>query len=98
MLWGACAVYTLTYCYLTGYDRDPSSVKTYAGVPGWVLFGIFLPWGLANVVAWWFSFRFMTDDDLGTDPDARDGGVGDGAFSRGDDSRSTTSGETSDAG
>lgn len=82
ILWGICAVYSLTCCYLTGYDRDPATIRTYLGVPDWVFFGVFLPWGLANVVAWWFSFRLMTDDDLGVEAD--EGHPGDGGASAGE--------------
>ena len=91
ILWGTCAVYTLTYCYLNGYGRDPSTLETYWGVPDWVIFGIFLPWGLMNIAAWWFSFRLMTDDDLGLEPEERvDGAEG--------ISGPPTEGDASDAG
>ena len=69
IVWGIFTAYSLTYCYLTGYDRDPATIETYLGVPDWVFFGVFLPWCLANVVAWWVSFHLMTDDDLGVDFD-----------------------------
>ena len=69
IVWGVSAVYCLTFCYLAGYDRDPATIETYLGVPDWVFFGVFVPWGLANVVAWWFSFRLMVDEDLGVDAD-----------------------------
>lgn len=65
--WVACGLYTLTYSYLAGYDRSPEELSFTWGVPDWVLFGVFLPWSLANVFAWWFSFRFVRDVDL--DPD-----------------------------
>ncbi len=76
IVWGIFTAYSLTYCYLTGYDRDPATIETYFGVPDWVFFGVFLPWGLANGVAWWFSFRLMTDDDLGVDVDESQAVVG----------------------
>jgi hypothetical protein len=76
IVWGIFTAYSLTYCYLTGYDRDPATIETYLGVPEWVFFGVFVPWGLAIVVAWWFSFRVMTDDDLGVDVDESQAMVG----------------------
>ena len=62
--WFVCGVYAITYCYLNGYGRRPEEIETYLGIPGWVLFGIFLPWVLCNVFAWWYCFRFIKEDDL----------------------------------
>jgi fatty acid desaturase len=40
-------------------------VSVVFGMPAWVFYGLFLPWIVVNVVAFWFSFGFMKDDDLG---------------------------------
>ncbi len=69
--WFICGVYTLSYCYLTGYGDPSEEVQTHWGIPDWVLFGIFLPWVLVNVFAWWYCFRFVKDEDLGEDPEER---------------------------
>ena len=84
IVWGICAVYCLTVCYLAGYDRDPATIETFLGVPDWVFYGVFAPWGLANVVAWWFSFRLMVDEDLGADADELHAAAPSGSFAGGD--------------
>ena len=69
-VWACCLIWSVPYCYLTGYMAAGESVgaegiPTVWGIPRWVFFGIFLPWLLADVVTTWFCFVFMCDDDLG---------------------------------
>ncbi len=47
------------------------------GIPNWVLFGVFLPWVLCNVFAWWYCFCFVKDQEL--DPEAPEDAGGDDA-------------------
>ena len=67
--WFVAGCYTLTYCLRNGYDLDPAEIEVVWGMPKWVVVGVFLPWTLANVYAWWFAFRLVKPDDLGADPD-----------------------------
>jgi hypothetical protein len=71
--------------YLQGYTKplpdqeqvaledDPRfaapDVSTILGMPTWVVTGILLPWIVIDVVAFWFCFYYMADDDLGISPD-----------------------------
>ena len=72
--WFVAGCYTLTYCFRNGYNLEPSEMEVIWGMPRWVVMGVFLPWVVANVFAWWFSFRFVKPDDLGRDRDDFKGG------------------------
>lgn len=68
LLFGLFATWSLTVSYWLGATESEHAVSvsaTVLGMPSWVFWGVFLPWGLVNVVAFWFCFGFMTDDDLG---------------------------------
>jgi hypothetical protein len=67
--WIAALTYTITYCALLGYGRPAEELKFVLGFPDWVFWGIIAPWGVCAVVACWFSYSFMADEDLGEDPD-----------------------------
>lgn len=58
-------IYTMTYCWLYGYGRAPESVTFVWGIPDWVMWGVFAPWGACYLISIWFSYGFMTDADLG---------------------------------
>jgi len=64
----AALIYTVTYCYIFGYDRDVATITTYWGIPDWVCWGIFLPWTICSIITAWFVLFFMKDDDLDHDP------------------------------
>ena len=49
-------------------------VSTTFGMPTWVFTGILLPWLVIDVVAYWFCFHYMADDDLGPVPEDIEGG------------------------
>lgn len=68
-VWLAALLYTIGYCYAFGYGRDSQTPTLWFGVPDWVLWGIVLPWTLCTLVSWWFGLRFMSDDDLGGEPE-----------------------------
>lgn len=67
-VWLAALTYTMGYCYWFGYGRAGQTPTLWFGVPGWVLWGIVLPWSLCTAVSWWFGLWFMADDDLGGEP------------------------------
>lgn len=56
--------YSVLVSYFLGYDRNPSEIVTYLGIPDWVLWGVFLPWTVCVLVTVWFTFFFMVDDPL----------------------------------
>ena len=74
--WLAALTYTITYCYRYGYGRSVDDLKFVWGFPDWVFWGIVAPWSVCFVVAYWFSYAFMTDEDLGTDPEEDAGSEG----------------------
>jgi hypothetical protein len=70
--WLAATVYCCTYSYLFGYIREghPLSVgdvKPILGIPNWVFWGYFVPWGVCAVFNIWFAGFYVADDDLGRD-------------------------------
>ncbi len=69
-VWGACLLWSVPYCYFTGYLQpgetvDSTTIKTIFGIPTWAFWGIAVPWLLADVFTTWFCFFYMADDDLG---------------------------------
>ena len=65
VIWVCALSYTVTYCYLNGYDRPAEDLKFVLGFPDWVFWGIVAPWAVCFVLSYWFSYRFMRDEDLG---------------------------------
>lgn len=66
--------YSILTCFFLGYGHtaeDSSSIRLIWGMPAWVFFGIFLPWCGVDLVAVWFCFFFMQDDNL--NPPEEDG-------------------------
>jgi hypothetical protein len=63
-LWLAALLYTLTVCYIWGYDRDPATLTYVWGIPDWVFYGVMLPWAFCNLFTIWFCFFFAVEDDL----------------------------------
>lgn len=59
----ACA-YTIGYCTLYGYGPEDGELRLVLGVPSWVMWGIFLPWGLCTLFHCWFSTFVMQDHEL----------------------------------
>ena len=70
--WLTAMSYTVGYCYVFGYGRDPHDVRLIFGVPDWVLYGVVAPWTACTLFAWCFTFALVSDDDLGADLDAGD--------------------------
>jgi drug/metabolite transporter (DMT)-like permease len=74
-VWAACLVWTVGYSLLRGYGRDPETIPFILGIPDWVFWAVFVPWGLSLLFSVWFCFGFMADDDLGRDRDEEAGHV-----------------------
>jgi hypothetical protein len=63
--WAVCLVWTIGYSALTGYDVPVDEVTYILGIPGWVFWGILVPWILATGFSIWFGLVYIADDDLG---------------------------------
>lgn len=61
LIWIAAAVYTVTYCYLNGYNRAPDSLTFVWGFPDWVFWGILCPWAVCFVLSFWAAYAFVRD-------------------------------------
>lgn len=73
-VWLAACVYTIGYCYVRGYGRDPETLSLVLGFPDWVFWGIVIPWGASTAVSIWFAMSFMSDEDLGPEPEEDEAG------------------------
>ena len=69
LLFGIAFAWTLGVAGTLGYGR--SELRFVLGVPDWIFWGVFLPWGVFLIVSVGFGLRFMKDDELG--PERRDG-------------------------
>jgi hypothetical protein len=65
VIWLAAMAYTVTYCYLFGYNRTVESLTFVLGFPDWVFWGIVTPWSVCIVFSFYFGATFMRDEDLG---------------------------------
>jgi len=64
--------YSVGYCTLFGYGRVGEPVRFVLGFPAWVFWGIVVPWGVCVLIAGWFSWWFMSDDELGAEREEGD--------------------------
>jgi hypothetical protein len=71
-LWLTAMLWTIGYCGMFGYG-DQGGVKLVLGVPSWVMWGVFVPWGLCTVVSSLLATVFIQDADLGEDPEEKRG-------------------------
>ena len=58
--WAVCMVWTVGASWLLGYTDAPARMVW--GIPGWVFFGVMLPWMAATAFSVWFSLWYMSDD------------------------------------
>ena len=65
LTWLAAMTYTITYCYLNGYNRKAESLKFVLGIPDWVFWGILAPWTVCALFSFYFGATFVRDEDLG---------------------------------
>ena len=66
-IWLTAMMYTITACWMWGYNRDPATIRFIAGFPDWVFYGIICPWVACFGVAYVFSHWVMRDEALGED-------------------------------
>lgn len=65
--WFVAMLWAVPYCYYYGYGiADPEKISTTFGIPSWLLWGIGMPWLLADIFTTWFCFWFMKDGELGS--------------------------------
>ncbi len=69
-LWAAATVYTVSYCTLHGYGRDPQVLRFVLWFPDWVFWGIVAPWLVCASVSIWFALCVMQDAPLISGSDA----------------------------
>ena len=87
ILWFLAFAWTLSYCYLNGYQhapdawvvksglatpRTPQNLKLVFGMPDWVAYGILAPWLACSAITVVFGKYCMRDDDLGVDKEEDD--------------------------
>jgi hypothetical protein len=75
--WLGALAYTVTYCALYGYGRPAEDLKfvtLFWGIafPDWVFWGIIAPWSVCFLISYWFSYVFMTDEELGEELEESD--------------------------
>jgi len=63
LAWAACLVWTVFYSALAGYEKDIDNLRLVMGIPGWVFWGVGVPWITATVFSIWFSLYVMRDED-----------------------------------
>jgi len=64
-IWVVALIWAVPFCYYNGYAiDDPVNIPTTLGIPSWLLWGIAMPWFLADIFTTWFCFWFMKDGDL----------------------------------
>ena len=57
-----CTIAIVTWGYLEP-DQRPDAPDLIWGIPSWVVWGLFLPWGLQILAAWWFAIVILDDDE-----------------------------------
>ena len=72
-VWAVALAWSVGAGYVLGYDPQ-REIGLILGMPDWVFWAVVLPWGLILLFSAWFCFAFMADDDLGRDPEEREGG------------------------
>jgi uncharacterized membrane protein len=70
--WCLFALWVVGFCGYTAFDAERSDVTTILGMPGWVFWGIAVPWIGAFVVTVYFSGWYMQDTDLVDDSETPD--------------------------
>jgi hypothetical protein len=69
LVWAIALIWSVSVSYLWGYNRPAAEILLILGIPDWVFWSVFVPWGLAFIFSIWFCFAFIADDDLGKDPE-----------------------------
>ncbi|MGE0756632.1 MAG: hypothetical protein AB7F89_07730 [Pirellulaceae bacterium] len=65
VIWLAAMTYTVGCAAWLGYPADSSApVRLVLGFPDWVFWGIVVPWVACVVGGVWFSYGYMSNDDV----------------------------------
>lgn len=75
LIWIAALTYSVTYCYVHGYNRPPGTLTLVCGVPDWCFWGIVVPWAACVGLSWLIARFLFREEDLGEERD--EGGPGD---------------------
>jgi hypothetical protein len=67
LLWVAACAWTVGYCSIHGYGRDPKTLTFVLGFPDWVFWGVMAPWAVCFAATIWFPYRFMKAEDIGAE-------------------------------
>jgi len=62
--WAACLLWTVGYSALAGYRTPSDPIPLVLGMPGWVFWGVLVPWLAATLFSIWFGLSFIADDAL----------------------------------
>ena len=65
VVWALCLVWTIGYSSVFAYQADSAGKSLVFGLPGWVFWGVAVPWAVAAVVSIGMALVYMADDDLG---------------------------------
>ncbi len=66
VMFSIACVWAISVSFSTGYNlAETDEVATVLGMPAWVFYAVLLPWVVIDVVAIWFCFFYMQNDDLG---------------------------------
>ena len=63
LVWVVCFLWSVPYCYLAGYGAPAAPPHMLWGIPSWVVWGIAVPWLVADVFTVWMCVAYMSDDD-----------------------------------
>jgi hypothetical protein len=68
IIWVLAGFWTVPVSYWLG-TRSPAS--TIAGIPTWVIWGVFVPWLVFFIIHSWYSLFYIQDEAATTDPNVR---------------------------
>jgi hypothetical protein len=66
-MWLVAMIYSITYCYVNGYERPVDTLTFVLWFPDWVFWGIIAPWLVCTLLSIVFAFGFMGNEPLGED-------------------------------
>ncbi|KAA5539408.1 hypothetical protein FYK55_24020 [Roseiconus nitratireducens] len=64
VIWAVCFLWVVGYCGTQGYHNEGAATAIRWGMPAWVLWGVFLPWGFATVASCIYALVLIADDPL----------------------------------